>query len=258
MNYPEIIRRLYDLKQLAQLPDPGEKSGNFTSYDRASQYDSENDSYIDWGANADGTGVIRMEGKNAVVAELEGPGVIWRIWSAEPLKGHIQFYVDGFSTPTLDIPFEEYFNNKSGMFAYPELVRELSQGRNSYIPPERRQGFKYWKTLECTHNYNNSTYYAGDNSKKLTWPGYDAYLQTDDAIQYLKHRSVDKKPFALFLSWGPPHSPYRTGPKELLDYYDKKTSNFLLRKNVPDYCFNKTYKNIAGYYAHVTALDTVR
>ncbi len=26
-------------------------------------------------------------------------------------------------------------------------------GRSSYIPPERRQGFDYWKVLECTHNY---------------------------------------------------------------------------------------------------------
>ena len=26
-------------------------------------------------------------------------------------------------------------------------------GRASYIPPERRQGFDYWKVLECTHDY---------------------------------------------------------------------------------------------------------
>ena len=26
------------------------------------------------------------------------------------------------------------------------------KGRGSYIPKERRQGFDYWKVLECTHN----------------------------------------------------------------------------------------------------------
>src|SRR6476661_9581505 len=31
-------------------------------------------------------------------------------------------------------------------------------GRGSFIPKNRRQGFEYWKTLECTHNYNESYY----------------------------------------------------------------------------------------------------
>jgi hypothetical protein len=134
MNYPEVIARLYDLRQLAELPAPGERSGNCSSYDRASKYDADTDQYIDWGANADGSGLIRMEGKNAVVAELEGPGVIWRVWSAMPKQGHIQIYIDGSDTPALDMPFADYFNNREGMFAYPELVHELSRGRNSYIP----------------------------------------------------------------------------------------------------------------------------
>ena len=114
MTYPEIVKRLYDLELLARPPRPGERSGNFTSYDRSSQYDPEKESYIDWGANADGTGVIRMDGKDAVAAELEGPGVIWRIWSARPQAGHIRFFIDGSDSPALDIPFEEYFNNRSG------------------------------------------------------------------------------------------------------------------------------------------------
>lgn len=29
-------------------------------------------------------------------------------------------------------------------------------GRNTYIPESRRQGFDYWKALECTHDYNKS------------------------------------------------------------------------------------------------------
>jgi arylsulfatase A-like enzyme len=39
-------------------------------------------------------------------------------------------------------------------------------GRTSFIPPERRQGFDYWKVCECTHNYTDSIYY-GDTSDKL-------------------------------------------------------------------------------------------
>ncbi len=33
-------------------------------------------------------------------------------------------------------------------------------GRSNFIPRERRQGFEYWKVLECTHDYNHSAYYA--------------------------------------------------------------------------------------------------
>ena len=126
-------------------------------------------------------------------------------------------------------------------------------GRSAYIPPERRQGFEYWKVLECTHNYNNSKYYAGDDPTQKTWDGYDAYAQTEDAIGYLQRRAKDEKPFALFISWGPPHAPYRTGPDELLQAYDQK--NLTLRKNVPEKARQAAMKDIAGYYAHITALD---
>ena len=44
-------------------------------------------------------------------------------------------------------------------------------GRSGYIPPERRQGFDYWKTAECDHDYNHSHYYTGDSKRKtlLGW-----------------------------------------------------------------------------------------
>src|SRR4051812_3309252 len=45
-------------------------------------------------------------------------------------------------------------------------------GRSAFIPPERRQGFEYWKALECTHDYNESHYYS-ESAEKLTWAGYD-------------------------------------------------------------------------------------
>ena len=42
-------------------------------------------------------------------------------------------------------------------------------GRSSFIPKNRRQGFQYWKALECTHDYNRSAYYSADSDKKLFW-----------------------------------------------------------------------------------------
>ena len=125
-------------------------------------------------------------------------------------------------------------------------------GRSGVIPRERRQGFDYWKVLECTHDYNNSPYYAGDSDEKQYWEGYDAFAQTDDALEYLKNHN-DDKPFFMGLSWGPPHAPYETAPEEFRRMYDPET--ITLRENVPAEHAEEARVKIAGYYAHCTALD---
>ena len=125
-------------------------------------------------------------------------------------------------------------------------------GRSVYIPPERRHGFDYWKTLECTHDYNNSPYYSGDSEEKLYWEGYDAIAQTRDAQHYLRERD-GSVPFLLVLSWGPPHNPYETAPGEYRLRY--RAEDIVLRPNVPPDCAAEARAWLAGYYAHCTALD---
>jgi len=125
-------------------------------------------------------------------------------------------------------------------------------GRSSYIPVERRQGFEYWKVLECTHDYNQSFYYEQEADEKKKWEGYDAFAQTDDAVSLLKKRKTDK-PLFMILSWGPPHDPYGTAPEEFRNLYAPE--NLTLRKNVPFERIDWTKKQLAGYYAHISALD---
>lgn len=126
-------------------------------------------------------------------------------------------------------------------------------GRSAFIPNNgRRQGFDYWKVLECTHNYNNSMYYS-NTSDTLKWEGYDCFAQTEDACRYIRTKASSKKPFIMFLSWGPPHEPYQTAPSDYRKMYDYRKIE--LRKNVPENHFLKAQKDIAGYYAHCTALD---
>ena len=125
-------------------------------------------------------------------------------------------------------------------------------GRSNYIPPERRQGFEYWKVLECTHQYNHSPYYAGDSDEKLYWEGYDACAQTRDAQNYIRNQSKER-PFLLVLSWGPPHAPYGTAPEEYRALYSPE--EIVLRPNVPDASAEKAREDLAGYYAHCSALD---
>jgi len=127
-------------------------------------------------------------------------------------------------------------------------------GRSSYIPPERRQGFDYWKVLECTHDYNRSAYYDGDDDTKRFWEGYDAIAQTRDAQGYIRGRGGNDKPFLLVLSFGPPHNPYETAPEEFRAMY--LAEDIELRPNVPEEMRGKAREWIAGYYAHCTALDS--
>src|SRR5690606_9888741 len=126
------------------------------------------------------------------------------------------------------------------------------QGRSSYIPPERRLGFDYWKVLECTHDYNQSYYYAGNSDEKLCWEGYDAIAQTRDAQRYIEAHDKDK-PFLLMLSWGPPHNPYETAPPEFAQLYNP--DDLVLRDNVPPEMEAQARTWLAGYYAHCSALD---
>ncbi|QNF32187.1 sulfatase [Adhaeribacter swui] len=126
-------------------------------------------------------------------------------------------------------------------------------GRTSYIPENRRQGFDYWKALECTHNYNQSPYYAGNSDKKLFWEGYDAIAQTTDAIRFINEQAKKPDPFMLFLSIGPPHDPYQTAPENYKKLYADK--EIKINPNVPQEFREKATKDLKGYYAHVTAID---
>jgi arylsulfatase A-like enzyme len=126
-------------------------------------------------------------------------------------------------------------------------------GRSNYIPPERRHGFEHFLALECTHDYNDSKYFANDDPEPRKWPGYDAFAQTDAAIAYMDEKAGENTPFALFLSWGPPHSPYRTAPEAYLERYDP--ARISLPPNVPEGYEDHARANLAGYYAHCTALN---
>jgi arylsulfatase A-like enzyme len=127
-----------------------------------------------------------------------------------------------------------------------------SNGRSRFIPRERRQGFDYWKALECTHDYNRSHYYA-DGPEILTWNGYDAMAQTQDAAEYVRAHAKSQKPFFLFLAWGPPHDPYTTAPEKYRALYSPE--KIRLPSNVPETMRDNARRLLAGYYAHCTALD---
>lgn len=126
-------------------------------------------------------------------------------------------------------------------------------GRESFIPPERRRGWDYWKAAECDHTYNHSHYYTGNSPEKRYWEGYDAFAQTKDAQQYLRERAGSGQQFVLMLAYGEPHFPHGTAPAEYRAMYPLE--KIKLPPNVPEAMQDRARREAQGYYAHCTALD---
>ena len=122
--------------------------------------------------------------------------------------------------------------------------------RTAFTPPgPRRQGWDHWAVLNCTHSYLRSKYYLNDDDRIREWDGYDAITQTDAALDFIEQSAEEEQPFALVLSWGPPHNPYRDIPDKYLEMYPVEDAE--VRPN----CADPNREDLSGYYAHVTALD---
>ncbi len=100
------------------------KIGAFTSYDRTE-------------GNDDGFSgkysFIRKEGDALVLAEVEGPGCIYRIHTPTPTDDPLEIYFDGESTPRINIPFRQLFTGTVAPFVRP-LVDYAGGGYTCYVP----------------------------------------------------------------------------------------------------------------------------
>jgi len=148
----------------------------------------------------------------------------------------------------------EIFKESGYMTGYIGKWHLDGMGRFNFTPPERRQGFDYWKALECSHDYNHLLYYTGNSDEKHYWEGYAPYAETDDAISYIRQHAKSDKPFLLVLSWEAPHFPHHTAPEELQRRFNPE--EIVLRANVPDSMAEYAKKESVGYYAHILALDS--
>jgi arylsulfatase A-like enzyme len=81
--------------------------------------------------------------------------------------------------------------------------------KNGVVPPGAyRLGFdQYWAAYNFNHTYRNAPYFR-DTPHREIHRQYEPESQTGMAIDYLRARRGQARPFALFLSWGPPHDPW--------------------------------------------------
>ncbi|HEX8524739.1 MAG TPA: glycoside hydrolase family 172 protein [Tepidisphaeraceae bacterium] len=202
LKWPDLARRMIDLEHLARLPDAGETSAMQSSYDRASRYDTSGDRYVRWDANADGDGFIRKEGGDTIMAEMKGPGVVWRIWSAEVRTGNVRIYIDDQPEPVIDMPFAHYFDAQHAPFNYASMSYQtpitpgefaasgnLGGGRNLYFPIPYQKSCKivagpnWGRYFQITYTSFSKGARVPSFTRELPADAVAALKQTDEVLR---------------------------------------------------------------------------
>ncbi|MEA1877309.1 MAG: sulfatase [Bacteroidota bacterium] len=155
--------------------------------------------------------------------------------------------------PAEELCLSEVFKDNGYNTGYIGKWHLDGQGRFDFTPPERRQGFDYWKALECSHDYNHMAYYEGDSPEIKYWEGYSPFAVAKDAQEYITSQASQDVPFFLLVSIAAPHFPHQTAPEEFKNLYSE--SDIRLNPNVPETLHEQARKELVGYYAHCSATD---
>ncbi|WP_347838243.1 sulfatase [uncultured Draconibacterium sp.] len=155
--------------------------------------------------------------------------------------------------PAEELCMAEIFKAEGYNTAYLGKWHLDGHGRHNNVEPERRQGFDYWKALECSHDYNNMPYYDNANPEMKYWDGYSPYALAEDANNYMTLHTEDENPFLLFVSIATPHFPHGSAPQEYKDLYPK--DEIKLSPNVAEEFKEQARVELQGYYGHCTATD---
>jgi len=125
-----------------------------------------------------------------------------RLHPAQPCIGHV---LSGAGYDTAYIGKWHLYANEFANHADP---------KNSFVPRgPHRLGFDgYWAAYNFHHRYYDAWYHTETADRHSYGPGvYEPDGQTDLAIDYIREHAGSDRPFALFLSWGPPHDPWDDG-----------------------------------------------
>lgn len=112
----------------------------------------------------------------------------------------------------------------------------------------RRHGFDFWYAYNSNSSHFDPVYWK-DSPERIDIKQWSVEHETDIAIDFIRNRKKNK-PFALFMSWNPPHTPYVAPEKYKALYKDKELPP---RPNVKP--SNKYEKSHMPYFAAVTSCD---
>jgi len=195
------IQELYRLDRLAVLKESIEVA-SVSSYDRT-------------GGNNDGFGgqysYVRKEKDGLVLADLQGPGVIYRIWTPTPTDDMLEFYFDSENEPGIRVKFRDLFFGKHPVFVRP-LVGYGAGGFYSYVPLTYEKSCKVFIKAERLQFYqiNYAKYPKGTSIASFPKQPEDEY------------RTHLEKTSKLFESYGSDVSSYAVPPGGSIERFSTK------------------------------------
>lgn len=136
---------------------------------------------------------------------------------------------------------------------------------DAYTPPgPKRHGFDFWHSYGA-YDHHLEPHYWRDSPRMIEVKQWSVEHETDVALDFLQRSADDERPFALFVSWNPPHSPFELVPDKYKQLY--ASCELQLRPNVQAGELNvHTGEKVAGgkerleqymrdYYAAISGLD---
>ena len=132
---------------------------------------------------------------------------------------------------------------------------------DAWSPHDRRFGFEFWYSYGCCDRHLTPHYWSTDAAReeRTDVSQWSAEHETDVAIDFLESSPRDR-PFALFLSWNPPHQPFDELPPDApLEHYEAMSpEELLVRDNVNHAsAVGQEAARIAPmYFAAVERIDT--
>ena len=170
------IARLYRADLLPRFQD-SVFVGSVSSYDRTS-------------GNDDGFSgkysFVAKEGQDLVLADLKGPGVIYRIWTPTPTEDVFEFFFDGETEPRIRVKFRDLFTGKQPPFVSP-MVGYGAGGFYCYTPLPYQKSCKIIARTQRVQFYQINYAQYADDAGITTWSEEpsDTYLENQQKAQAL-------------------------------------------------------------------------
>jgi len=182
IDFSSLLDEMVDREAFARFPAPSYTCRQFSSYDRKSVTADDHDG---WFANADRGQYLRVEEndgrKEWVMMDIDGPGAVVRIWSANP-QGNLRVYLDGSTTPVIEGPMTELLGG-TGVVAKP-LSAQRSKGWNLYLPIPYAKHCKMTSDAgDFYYQVNYRTYEAGTAVDSFSMDAFHAAKEKLDAVQ---------------------------------------------------------------------------
>jgi len=229
-----LLDEMTNLYRLTKYPDPAYTTKQFSSYDRGAKSPTEN-----WFANGDCGQYLRVEEKNGrkehVMMDADGPGVVFRIWSANP-EGTLRVYLDNNETPAIEADMGKLLRAKMPEFPTP-LSGERARGCNLYFPIAYAQHCKI--TSDKGNFYYQVNYRTYEEGTQITTYVPDDLTRHADKIKDVADRLSDTR-----RGGGPPAHRKKTPFDAVLEPNDEATLSELDGPLA-----------ICGFLAHLDAKD---